>query len=482
MLGGGHRLVDAGHVQQPALDEGIGFGGHGHHPVGTSRLGSRRYPTAAAAACTVHGSVRIVDTVTARSGMRGAQQVGGDGQPRPLPGPVRDVDDRRVGRVGDELGDDVVPQVRGQVDVRAGRRPPRAGRSRRPRRTPRPCRSPSGAPAARTPPTVAGSRSATSAANSASVIGARQRPTRPLPVTPSACGTSGRVRPARAVGQRVVDAADRGVGVGVRGQVRDRTGSSGASGHPCGRRPPTAPAGTAAGGGSAAAARRRHGLVDRRRVDVDGQQHAGRPRRRDHRRSARSRCPSPRPATRVGPLPGCRVRLGSASRSQSVRRGTCCHGQRRGRWPGRSPSPGPDPTDAASMSAWSAPATSAAPRSVSRCCGRRCRRRAGRPGPGDQRGHRRLAHRRRRAPGSVRVLPRPATRPSTPRGRSPGPIWGRSTWCWPPTGAIGRGQADDGRPDRRRCTCCAISTRTPTATRSPTRTTARTEASSRCWR
>ena len=108
--------------------KGSAFGGTDHHPV--ALLSSRRYPTArrgdapsaagATAACTVQGSVRIVDTVTVRSGKRAPISAAARSSHGDSPAQCATSTTAGLPAIGDELGDHVVPQVGGEVDVRSG--------------------------------------------------------------------------------------------------------------------------------------------------------------------------------------------------------------------------------------------------------------------------------------------------------------------------------------------------------------------------
>ncbi len=136
-----------------------------------------------------------MDTVTVRSGNSAASQRGRPRQPGPLAGPVRDVDDGGVAGHPDELADDVMPQVGGEVDVRLGRRGVRQVRiPGAPAHRHRAHASDPGRrrPGPRPPCRASGPRP--SAAKARRVSASGSSPTRPLP-TPAlpSSGTSGRV-------------------------------------------------------------------------------------------------------------------------------------------------------------------------------------------------------------------------------------------------------------------------------------------------
>ena len=128
------HLVQARDLEQAKLDERVDLRRHVPPPrshrrdatgqgVGVAR-GARRAPST--------GRCGAVDTVVRTAAPNSASSTrGGPGQPRPLARPVRDLDHGRIAVDGDELGDDVVPQIGGDVRRRR-RRPRRPGALRRP--------------------------------------------------------------------------------------------------------------------------------------------------------------------------------------------------------------------------------------------------------------------------------------------------------------------------------------------------------------
>ena len=117
---------------------------------------------------------------------RTLQAVGDTRQPRPLARPVGHVDQVRPALPGGlaRLAGDVVAQVGGDEDVRPLARTASSSPSPAPPQTATLDTSPMGSPAMRTPWTEPGSASATSIANSRSVVGAASLPTRPMPRGP----------------------------------------------------------------------------------------------------------------------------------------------------------------------------------------------------------------------------------------------------------------------------------------------------------